>query len=365
MSSVLYVLIAILVLAIMIFIHELGHYTAGRLLGFKILDFSIGFGPAIFKFNKNDITYALRAVPLGGACRFYGEDDEPMDAVAFNSQNVWKRIIVVFAGPLMNMIFAYVLAVIMMTSFGYDKLAAYDNGNIAVTITDFSQMNGPAKLGGVKKGDMILAVDGVDITQGEDEFSARCDLCSELISGASADGVTLTVLRGSKVLDLTLSDIYNADEGRNIIGVYMGASAVPYSFGEALGKSFAFLGNIVSTTFKAIGGWFTDGIKQGEVSGVVGTVAITAQMASYGFENLLLVTILISLSLGIFNLLPIPALDGGRLVFMLIELIFGKPVPRNIEATVHLVGMFLLFGLMALVTVFDVLGLFNGTLLLH
>ena len=149
MSTILYVFVAILVLAIMIFIHELGHYTAGRLLGFKILDFSIGFGPAIFKFKKKDITYALRAVPLGGTCRFYGEDDEPMDAVAFNSQEVWKRIIVVFAGPLMNILFAYVLAVIMMFTYGYDDIRTYDNGAYAVTISGFSDNNGPAKKSGL------------------------------------------------------------------------------------------------------------------------------------------------------------------------------------------------------------------------
>ena len=364
MSTILYVFVAILVLAIMIFIHELGHYTAGRLLGFKILDFSIGFGPAIFKFKKKDITYALRAVPLGGACRFYGEDDEPMDAVAFNSQEVWKRIIVVFAGPLMNILFAYVLAVIMMFTYGYDDIRTYDNGAYAVTISGFSDNNGPAKKSGLKKGDVILAVDGEDVSAGDEEFDARCERCSLLIANAAPEGVTMTVMRGDKQLDVYVRDIYNAKEGRNIIGVFMGASVKPYGFFESFGKAFDFLASIVKTTFTAIGGWFKHGIQAGEISGVVGTVAVTAQMASYGFENLLLVTILISISLGLFNLFPLPALDGGRLVFLLIELIFRKPVPRNIEATVHAVGMFLLFGLMALVTVFDVLGLFNGNLIL-
>lgn len=361
--NILYVIIALLVLAIMITVHELGHYTAGRLLGFKILDFSIGFGPAIFKFKKNDITYALRAVPLGGACQFYGEDDEPMDAVSFNSQKVWKRIIVVLAGPLMNIIFAYVLAVIMMFSFGYDKYVAYDNGNYAVTVTDFTSKESRAKSCGVEKKDVIIAIDGEDISGLEGSYNEVADACSELILKAPAEGVTLTVRRDGEPVDIFISDIYNADEQRNMLGIYMGPTLEPYGFFESFGKGFDFLKFIVKTTFNAIGGWFKEGIHQGDVSGVVGTVAITARMASYGIDNLILVTVLISLSLGLFNLLPIPALDGGRLVFLLIELIIGKPVPRKVEATIHLVGLFLLFGLMAVVTVFDVLGLIKGTML--
>lgn len=357
-----YVLIALLVLAIMITVHELGHYTAGRLLGFKILDFSIGFGPAIFQFKKKDINYAVRAVPLGGACRFYGEDDEPMDAVAFNSQPVWKRIIVVLAGPFMNILFAYILAVIMMFSYGYDKVVSYDNGTSAVIITDFTSDSSRAKVCGVEKDDVILSIDGVSISELDADFDAKADTCSELISNASKDGVTVTVLRDGEQKEVFISDIYNESEQRNVLGIYMGEALEPYSFGEALGKGFDFLVFIVKTTFTAIGGWFTNGIQAGDVSGVVGTVAITAKMASYGLNSLILVTVLISLSLGIFNLLPIPALDGGRLVFLLIELIVGKPVPRKVEATIHLVGLFLLFGLMALVTVFDVLGLIRGTM---
>lgn len=360
--DILYVIIALLALAFMIFIHELGHYSAGRLLGFKILDFSLGFGPAIFQFKKNDINYALRAIPLGGACRFYGEDDEPMDAVAFNAQKVWKRIIVVLAGPLMNILLAYVLAVIMMFSFGYDKLRAYDNGAEAICVNDFSAKNSPAETSGLKKNDIILAIDGVDVTDAAIGFDERMELCSELIANADQKGVNVTVLRRGDTQDVFVENIYNEQEQRNILGIYMGASVEPYGFFESFAKGGEFIAYIVKTTFSAIGGWFTNGIQQGDVSGVVGTVAITARMASIGIENLILVIILISLSLGIFNLLPIPALDGGRLVFLLIELIFRKPVPRRVEATVHMVGLFLLFGLMILVTFSDIRALITGTL---
>lgn len=365
--TVLYVLAAILILAIMIFIHELGHYTAGRKLGFKILDFSIGFGPAIFQFKKNDITYALRAIPLGGACRFYGEDDEPMDAVAFNSQKVWKRILVVLAGPLMNIVFAFVLGVIMFTAYGTEVPITYDNGCEAVVVTGFTETGSRAEDCGVQSGDIIVAVGGESVSEPSIDFNERTSLCSRLIAEAPSEGVMLTLLRGGELTDVFVSDIYNEQEQRNYLGVYMGPDYVAKKLGffEAVGESGVYMKNIVVMTYKTIAGWFTNGIHEGEVSGVLGTVAFTAQVASYGFKYILRVTVLISLSLGIFNLLPIPALDGGRLVFMIIELIIGKPVPRKIEAFVHMAGLFLLLALMAVVTIYDVKGLFNGTLILN
>ena len=362
-----YILVALLVLAIMIFIHELGHFTAGRLLDFKILDFSLGFGPAIFQFKKNGINYALRAVPLGGACRFYGEDDEPMDAIAFNAQKVWKRIIVVFAGPLMNILFAFILGVIMFNAYGIEEPIEYENGDYAVVVTDFTSESSRAKLCGVEQGDIIIGIDGTDISSVNMEFDQRTAYCSELIADAEPEGITLSVLRDGAKADVYISDIYDQQEGRNILGIYMGPEyehqSVPFfsSFAET-GK---YMVRVLTVTFQTIGGWFTKGVEPGEVSGPVGTVALTAQVAAMGFRYILAITVLISLSLGVFNLLPLPALDGGRLVFMFIELIFGKPVPREIEAKVHVIGLFMLLGIMALVTIFDVVGLFNGTLILN
>ena len=210
--------------------------------------------------------------------------------------------------------------------------------------------------------DVITAIDGVDVTDPSLDFEARTELCSELISNASPEGVKLSVIRGRDELDVFVKDIYNEQEQRNLLGIYMGGRIVPYGFFESFGKGFDFMVFIINTTFSAIGGWFTNGIHQGDVSGVVGTVAITAKMASIGFNNLLLVIVLISLSLGLFNLLPFPALDGGRLVFLLIELIFRKPVPRKVEGAIHMVGLLLLFGLMIIVTFFDIKGLLSGTL---
>lgn len=362
MINILYFLIALFVLAIMIFIHELGHYTAGRLLGFKILDFSIGFGPALFKFKKKDITYALRAVPLGGACRFYGEEDDIIDdAVAFNSQKPWKRLIVIFAGPFMNFVLAYVLAVIMMFSFGSREIKTYSNGHYAITINELSP-GSPAEKSGIKADDIILSVGDTDVVNAPESYEDKTEAISKAISSADKEGLIVKVLRGSDELEIFVKDIFSVKENRNFLGITMGYAEyfAPYGFFESFGKAGGFLVDIVVQTFKAIASGFKNGFKAGDVSGIVGTVAITMKMASMGFYYVLFIMVLISMSLGIMNLLPILPMDGGHLLFDFIELIFGKPVPRKIQTVLSLIGIGLIVLLFVFATIGDIKGLLSG-----
>lgn len=362
MIKVLYFFIAVLVIALMIFIHELGHYTAGRLLGFRILDFSIGFGPAIFKFKKKDITYALRAIPLGGACRFYGEDDDKIDdAVAFNSQKPWKRLIVIFAGPFMNFVLAYVLAFIMMLSFGSREIKTYPNGDYAITINEVTK-GSPAEKAGIREGDEILSIGGTDVVNAPESYEDKTEAISKAIKEAPKEGVNMTVIRGSDEVTVFVSDIFSEKENRNFLGITMGYSEyfVPYGFFESFGKAGGFLVDIVVQTFRAIAGGFKYGFKTGDVSGIFGTVAITMKMASMGVYYVLFVMALISMSLGIMNLLPILPLDGGHLLFDFIELVVGKPVPRKIQTVLSLIGVALLILLFIFATIGDIKGLFSG-----
>ena len=366
--NILYFLIALLILAIMITVHELGHYTAGRLLGFKILDFSVGFGPAILKHkSRKGIVYALRSIPLGGACRFYGEEDDPKelegveDAIPFNAQKPWKRLIVIFAGPLMNFLLAYLLAVVMMLCYGNQEVVTYPNGDNAIVITDLVE-GGRAEACGVLPEDIIIAVDGVDISVEPHTFEEKTQVISDGIDNAPAAGLTLTVLRGEQTLDIVVTDIYNAAQGKNLLGITMGnmVEYVPEGFFRSFRSGFDLLKNIVKFTFEAIANGIKNGFKQGDFSGIVGTVAITMRMASLGFYYILYVTIIISMSLGIMNLLPLLPLDGGHLLFDFIELIFGRPVPRKIQNILSLVGFGLLIMLMIYATYSDIRGLFNG-----
>lgn len=344
MTTFFSILAALVVLSVFVVVHEFGHYIAGRLLGFTVLEFAVGMGPIVLKKEKNGILYALRAFPIGGMCRFYGEDEEAKDTRSFSSHPVWKRIVVVAAGPVMNILLAILLAMGLLMGYGQ---------NVAIpTILEEPAPGTPAAVAGIKAGDVILSVNGVDVEQ--------FDQASDLILAAAGDEMTMTVARDGETVSLTLRDFYNETEGRNIIGITYGYGKYRYSFGEALKGSLQFIFSLVAEMLRFIGGIFTQGVQQGEVVGPVGTVAIIGQAVRTGFETVLYLSALISVNLAVMNLLPLPALDGGRLIFLFIELVRGKTISQEKEGIVHFIGLVLLMVLMLVLVVSDVRGLFQG-----
>lgn len=344
MTTFLSILAALLLLSVFVVVHELGHYLAGRALGFTVLEFAVGMGPALFKKEKNGITYSLRAFPIGGMCRFYGEDEEAKDGRSFASHAVWKRIIVVVAGPLMNVLAAILFAAATLMGYGvYVDIP---------TISEISGIETPAAQAGLKEGDIIYAINGKTI-----ETFAEV---SDLILTATGDEMVITVKRGGELVELTLRDFYNEAEGRNFIGITYGYGRERYGLFRALGASFEYVWDLIVEMLRFLGSIFTQGVKKGDIVGPVGTVSLIGEAVRTGFEVVLRMAVLISVNLAIMNLLPLPALDGGRLVFLIIEAIRRKPVPPEKEGIVHFVGLLLLFGLMIYLTVSDVLGLFGG-----
>lgn len=344
MTTFLSILAALLVLSVFVVVHELGHFLAGRLLGFTVLEFAIGMGPAILKKEKNGITYSLRAFPIGGMCRFYGEDEEAKDGRSFFAHAVWKRIIVVAAGPVMNILAAILFATVSLMGYG-----VYVD---VPTVQELASETSPAALAGIEPGDVLHAINGVTIENYEQT--------SDLILGASGEEMAVTVERGGVLVDLTVRDFYNEAEGRNLIGITYGYGRERYGLFRAMGTSFRYVWDIFAEVARFIGSIFTQGVKQGDVVGPVGTVTIIGQAVRTGFETVLYLSVLISVNLAFMNLLPLPALDGGRLVFLLIEAIRRKPVPPEKEGMVHFAGLVLLLGLMVYLTVNDVRGLFSG-----
>ena len=339
MSTVLSVIVALLVLSLLVMIHELGHYTAGRLLGFGIVEFAIGMGPVLFKKTKNGIQYSIRLLPIGGMCRFVGEDENmPNDPRSFNMQKVWKRIVVVVAGPVMNLLFAFLAAIVTLAAFGDFMPAVYQ-----------VNADSPAYAAGVEIGDVITGIDGKKVMY----FGQA----TELIQSADPDGFTLTVDRGGETVLLQVGDAYNAETGKSVIGIGITTARMYFGFGETIGRSGAYITSTFTETMKFFGQLARGEVKRTDALGPAGIIVLISEAVRTNGESVMRLAMLISASLGIMNLLPIPALDGGRLVFMIIEVIRGKAIAPEKEGMVHFVGLILLFGLMIFLTYNDILNL--------
>ena len=348
MLTITYYIVALLLLSLLVTVHELGHYTAGRLLGFSIVEFSVGMGPRIMKVERKGIIYSLKALPIGGSCQFVGEDEVAIDKKDFNAMPRWRRAVVLFAGPALNFLFALVLCVIMFTVYGSTEA---DMSRVFVAgVNEGSR----AEIAGVLKGDEILSVNGVAITQ--------YDELRPLLDKAENGTAVIGLEREGKPVTLTLTNMYNTAEGRNMMGVTTdcGRITTHYTFFESFGESFRFMGKMVGAMLDFFRMLFTGGIKADDVAGPVGIVTMIATFAPQGMEVVLQLAILLSVNLGFMNLLPLPALDGGRLVFVGIHAIFRRRVPVDIEARIHAVGLFLLFGLILFITILDITRCFGG-----
>ena len=322
-----YILLAILVLMIMIVIHELGHYTAGKIFKFKITEFSIGFGKAIFsKKMKSGEIFSIRVVPLGGYCAFAGEDKEVAEEGDFNSKPWWQRLIVLFSGAFFNFLSAVIFTVFLLAfaSSGYSKITSVDRF-----------LNGG--------------------------FTNLISLASD------TDPIVLTIDRDGEQLDVTVRkhQIESKDENGQTILDENGNPAMvsvvgvtttnhKYSFGKALYMAFPVTCEMAWDCLVIIGKIFIGQYSLRDLGGPITTIS-TIATASRHLINLLLLFPVISVNLAVFNWLPIPALDGARMVFVIIEAIRKKPIRRDIEAKIHGVGLFVLF---AFVIVVDILHLF-------
>lgn len=343
--TAIWVILAILMIGIMILVHELGHFVVGRLCGIGVEEFSIGFGPKIFGWRKKEIDYSLRAIPLGGYVRFTGEDEDSADANAFNNHPVWKRFLTVVAGASMNFVLAFVAILLLFSLYG------------VIQVPEFSAVEpgSPAEMAGLMAGDRVVAVDGIEISYDQQGFNEMYELFSARTDGTPFQ---LTIERGGEEFDVSVSKA-QTEEGAWQMGVLLGVTrrvSFPLAF-EASCQAFVGMSGMLLDFLKNLV-FCGEGVEQ--VSGTVGAIGQASQYIQQGFDMVLNVFASISLNLGIMNLLPLPALDGGRLVFLAIEGIFRKPVPRDKEGMVHAVGMILLFGLMIVLTYSDIMKMIAG-----
>jgi len=339
MSFPLMIVMVILVFGFIIFIHELGHFTVAKACGVLVHEFSLGMGPAIFKKQWGETTYALRLLPVGGYVAVEGEDEDSPHERAINRRPVWQRILFVAAGAIMNVLFGFILMIVMVSS---NELVS------TTTVADFKENSTTAQV--LQVGDEILKINGSSINIGN-------DIAFELIT-VGTDPVNLTIRRDGEVLELEnvpfptqtvdgitvpVMDFMVYGQEKTVWGVLREATHMTIAVVEQVWDSFA----------KLITGHY----KVQQLSGPVGVSSAIGQAASAGTQSLLMMVAFITINIGVFNLIPLPALDGGRLFFLLIEAIRGKPVPPKYEGYIHAAGLFLLMGLMLFVTFNDVVKL--------
>ena len=339
--SFLYILIAILILGVLIIVHELGHYTVGKLLKFRITEFGIGFGPKLFSWGKKETKYSIRALPLGGFVAFAGEDeDAPDDPRAMNNMPWYKRLLVLFAGAGFNIIFALLTCFIVICMMG-KQLPAPVISSVAE--------DAPVQQQALQRGDIVTAVDGVDVGS-YNEFKAQLDKHV----AAEQTSVTLTVSRDGQSVQVPAVLYESTDEAGNKVfklGVTITYNTVPIPVGEAAKETFSTSWELTKEMFRFLGRLFTGNASIQDVSGPISTIGIMSDQISIGVDSagaqgaflmILQLCWIIGMNLAIFNLLPIPALDGGRMVFVIIEAIRRKPINRELEAKIHAIGFMLL-----------------------
>lgn len=343
------IVIAILVFCVIIIIHELGHFAAAKLCGIQVNEFALGMGPVIFRKQGKETSYVIRLLPIGGSVSMEGEDGTSDNPRAFNRKPIWQRMIVIVAGAVMNLVLGFF---VVMISLGVTE-------NIATTtVSSFRDQSVSSQQ--LMVGDKITKIDGLPI------FTSS-DIIYKLQSGTdkNADGDLIfdfTVQRnGEKVVldDVVFSTKQNEDGTSSI---YFDFTVLPMekTFVNMVSESFresCSTGRlIIMTLFDMLRGRY--GIN--DLSGPVGVVQVVSQSVSYDWSIFFSVVSLITINVGVFNLLPIPALDGCRFVFLIIEAIRRKPVKPEVEGMVHFAGFALLMLLMLVVTFNDIARLVTG-----
>lgn len=345
-------IIAVLLFSLIICLHELGHFITAKLSGVKVKEFALGMGPAIFKFQKGETLYTLRALPFGGFCSMEGEDEESKDDRAFSNKAVWKRIIIVSAGAIMNIILGFILMIILLVQSNYF---------VSTTISGFRE-NSVSSTCGLEVGDTLVSVNGYRI------YTHR-DIAFALFTNKNSI-MDITVKRGNEIVNLenvrfpTTTD----NSGNEIPSLDFYLEPIQKTFLSLISQSFKSVVCMIRTTWAGLIGVITGQFGLDQITGPVGAASAITEAASEGLaqgfvqavNNIIFMIAVLTISIGIFNLLPLPALDGGRLVFLLIEAITRKPVNPKYEGFIHAAGFVLLLILMAVFTVGDVMRLFTG-----
>ena len=330
------ILAALVIFAVLVVTHEGGHFAAAKAVGVKVNEFAIGMGPLLFKKQKGETLYSLRLLPIGGYVAMEGEDQESDNPRAFNNKPAWAKALVVAAGPVMNFVLAVIIFACIITYGGTAVDPVLETVNEGL----------PAYVAGIRPGDMVTAVDGVSYKDGTEMVLAISE------AGQNSDSVTLTVKDADtgEISDHTIA-FEETDQGGKVIGIVFGVKHNPFA-GVVQGTKTAVRMEIEMV--KVLADLFTGGGSVDDFMGPVGIVTVVDESAKAGVGNLIYLMALLSLNLGLINILPFPALDGGRLLFIVIRKFAGKAISDQLEGKIHFIGIMILFALMIFVTFKDI-----------
>ncbi len=361
------VLLFVAILAILILVHEFGHFFVAKRSGARVEEFGIGFPPRVLAWKKGETAYSLNLFPIGGFVKIYGEDGEKKDDPrSFASKSIGMRAFIVVAGVLMNI----ALAIVLFSaghSLGLPQVLDDDQGgstgspqgarvkNITVRIVSIAK-GSPAEVAEVQIGDVIWALKSADAAREDIE---NIKAVQEFIGRFKGEKIALFLKRGNEIIEKNIVPRANPPEGEGALGIAMARiGVVSYPFYLAPLKGVESTALFAWGTIKAFGEIVADFLTSGQVSeglaGPIGIAVMSGEAQKMGFLFLLQFVALISINLAIINVLPFPALDGGRLLFLLIEKIKGSPVRQKYEKIAHTVGFALLILLMILITFRDI-----------
>lgn len=353
------IILFIIVFGLVVISHELGHFLIGRENGIRVVEFAVGMGPTLFSFMAGGTKCSLKLLPFGGACMFEGEDgmereenaeraqEESGEGVAFTEAGVWARIATVFAGPFFNFILAFIIAVILCVFTGAD-----------LPVVGTVMENSAASEAGLQQGDVITRIGHESI-----HFYREVSMISALNHGETME---ITYERNGEKNVTVLSPQYSEEDGRYYMGITNGGAYLECGPLQVFQYGFYEVEYWVKLTYKSLAMLVKGQVTKDDVTGPVGIAQLVGESydqaekdygTSYAILTMLQIVVLLSVNLGIMNLLPIPALDGGRLVFMLVEVVRGKPVPPEKEGMVHFAGLVVLMALMVFIMYNDIMRL--------
>lgn len=353
------IILFIIIFGLVVISHELGHFLIARKNGIRVVEFALGMGPTLFSFMAGGTKWSLKLLPFGGACMFEGEDgmereesaerapEESGEGMAFPEAGVWARIATVFAGPFFNFILAFIVAVILCVFTGADL-------PVVGTVLEDSA----ASEAGLRQGDVITKIGHEPI-----HFYRDVSMISFLNRGETME---ITYERDGEKRVTVLSPRYSEEDGRYYMGITNGGEYLECNPLQVFQYGFYEVEYWVKLTYKSLAMLVQGQVTKDDVAGPVGIAQAVGESydqaekdygTPYAILTMLQIVVLLSVNLGIMNLLPIPALDGGRLVFMLVEVVRGKPVPPEKEGMVHFAGLVVLMALMVFIMYNDIMRL--------